>query len=341
VVIPCRDEVPYVLGMLDALRAQDAAVDEVIIVDGGSVDATMDVVRQYGARHPDFPLRVVAAYGANIPAALNAGISASKWDVIVRMDSHARPEADYIRLALRALDETDAAVVGGVWQISPGAPGRVAAAIARAVAHPMGAGDAAYRLGAGPRIERYRVDTVPFGGFRRSHWRQLGGYNEQLLVNEDYEFNYRTRQSGGDVLLDPAIRCEYFARATLETLARQYFRYGWWKGRMLREHPRSIRLRQALPALFLPTWFTLGVAAALVPNLWPVVAALLAVYLAVLTAAGMHAARGERRLAMPAAAAFLTIHTAWSAGISACFLKVASSLVWHAVSRVAAGGALD
>jgi succinoglycan biosynthesis protein ExoA len=326
VVIPCRDEAPYVGGMLDALRAQDARLDEVIIVDGGSVDGTMEAIRQYGARHPDFPLRVVTAYGANIPAALNAGISASRSDVVVRMDSHSRPEADYIRRALQALDETDAAVVGGVWRISPGGPGPVAAAIAKAVAHPMGAGDAAYRLGAGQRIGRRRVDTVPFGGFRRSHWRQIGGYNEQLLVNEDYEFNYRTRQSGGEVVLDPAIRCEYFARATFATLARQYFRYGWWKGRMLREHPRSIRLRQAAPALFLPAWLALGVMAALFPNLRPAVVALIAVYAAVLTAAGMHAAAGEWRLALPAAAAFLTIHTAWSAGISSFFLTGASAL---------------
>src|SRR6185295_9202882 len=88
VVIPCRNEAPYVAGMLDALRAQDCAIDEVVIVDGGSADGTMDLVREYGARHPDFPLRVVTAYGANIPAAVNAGINASRSDVIVRMDSH-------------------------------------------------------------------------------------------------------------------------------------------------------------------------------------------------------------------------------------------------------------
>jgi succinoglycan biosynthesis protein ExoA len=326
VVIPCRNEAPYVAGMLDALRAQDSAIDEVIIVDGGSVDGTMEVVRKYGARHPDFPLRVVTAYGANIPAAVNAGIAASRSDVIVRMDSHSRPAADYIRRVLQALDETDAAVVGGIWQISPGAPGPVAAAIASAVAHPMGAGDAAYRLSAGRQHERRRVDTVPFGGFRRSHWRQVGGYNEQLLVNEDYEFNYRTRQAGGSVVLDTAIRCEYFARPSLAALARQYFRYGWWKGRMLRQHPRSIRLRQAVPALFLPVWLALGVSAALAPIVRPVVAALLAAYVVVLIAAATHAAARRWRLVIPIAAAFFTIHSAWSAGISSFFLTGASAL---------------
>ena len=102
VVIPCRNEAPYVAGMLDALRAQDCAIDEVIIVDGGSADGTMEVVREYGSRHPDFPLRVVTAYGANIPAAVNAGIHASRSGVIVRMDSHSRPAADYIRRVLQA-----------------------------------------------------------------------------------------------------------------------------------------------------------------------------------------------------------------------------------------------
>lgn len=325
VVIPCRNEAPFVAGVLDAIRVQDRVVDEVIIVDGGSGDGTMEIVRQYGARYADFPLRVVTAYGANIPAVLNAGISASRSDVIIRMDSHSRPAADYVRRAVGALLETKAAVVGGVWQISAGGPGRVATAIARAVAHPMGAGDAAYRLGAPRGIERRQVDTVPFGCFRRSHWQQIGGYNEHLLVNEDYEFNYRTRQAGSEVVLDTAIRCEYFARATFAALARQYFRYGWWKGRMLRQHPRSIRLRQAIPALFLPAWLLLIVVAAMAPAVRPAVAVLLIVYAAGLAVSGLDAAAGEWRLALPAAAAFLTIHVAWSAGISSFFLTGGSA----------------
>ncbi|MEO8260898.1 MAG: glycosyltransferase family 2 protein, partial [Acidobacteriota bacterium] len=299
---------------------------DVIVVDGGSVDGTMAVVREYAAGHADFPLRVVMAAGANIPAAINAGIAASRSDVIVRMDSHSRPSADYIRRVLQALDETDAAVVGGVWQISPGAPGPVAAAIARAVAHPMGAGDAAYRLSASRPHERRQVDTVPFGGFRRAHWRQIGGYNEQLLVNEDYEFNYRTRQAGGSVVLDTAITCEYFARPSLAALARQYFRYGWWKGRMLRQHPQSIRIRQAVPALFLPVWLLLAIAAAIVPLARPVAGVLAAAYLAALIAAAAHAAAGQWRLIVPIVGAFLTIHSAWSAGISSFFLTGASAL---------------
>jgi len=320
VVIPCRNEAPYVAGVLDAIRVQNFAIEEVIIVDGESADGTMEVVHEYAAQHPELPLRIVTAYGANISRALNAGISASRSDITVRMDSHSRPAPDYIRRAVQALGETGATVVGGVWHVSPGGPGHTAAAIAMAVAHPLGAGDAAYRIHSNGRMKRRHVDTVPFGCFRRSHWQRIGGYNEQLPVNEDYEFNYRTRRSGGSVVLDGAIQCEYFARPTLAALARQYFRYGWWKGRMLRQYPRSIRMRQAVPALFLPAWLMLGAAAVLFPSARPIVAVLPALYAAVLVTASVHAAAGEWRLAIPAIAAFLTIHSTWSAGIVSFFL---------------------
>ena len=95
---------------------------------------------------------------------------------------------------------------------------------------------------------------------------------------------------------------------------------------MLRQHPQSIRMRQAVPALFLPAWLLLAVAAALVPGARPVVAALAAAYGAVLIAAAVHGAAGQWRLIAPLAAAFLTIHSAWSAGISSFFLTGASAL---------------
>ncbi len=136
--------------------------------------------------------------------------------------------------------------VGGVWEIQPGATTWIARSIAVAAAHPLGVGDAMYRLAA----TASEVDTVPFGSFRRTLIEQIGGYNESLLTNEDYEFNTRIRQANGRVWLDPSIRSVYFARSTFKELVRQYWRYGYWKWRMLRHFPDTVRWRQALPPLF-------------------------------------------------------------------------------------------
>ena len=122
----------------------------------------------------------------------------------------------------------------------------MAQSIAAAASHPLGVGDALYRHAS----KASQVDTVPFGAFKRELLALVGFFDESLLTNEDYEFNTRIRKSGGTIWLDPAIRSVYFARPTLAALARQYSRYGFWKWRMLRRYPETLRWRQGLPPLF-------------------------------------------------------------------------------------------
>ena len=136
--------------------------------------------------------------------------------------------------------------MGGIWDIQPQGKGWQARAIAAAAAHPFAVGDAYYRFTRAAQ----EVDTLPFGAFRKSLIERIGAFDEDLLTNEDYEFNVRLRKSGGRIWLDPAIRSVYFARSNLLDLARQYWRYGFWKVRMLRRHPNTIRWRQSLPPLF-------------------------------------------------------------------------------------------
>jgi len=94
------------------------------------------------------------------------------------------------------------------------------------------------------------VDTVAFACFKKSLWTELGGFDEKLLTNEDYDFNYRVRLAGLDVILDRSGHCDYFARTSFSDLAAQYRRYGGWKARMIRLHPRSIKLRHLVAPAF-------------------------------------------------------------------------------------------
>ena len=245
VIVPCYNEQSTIRLLLDALHQQTypRAHMEVIISDGMSQDHTREAVAAFQKDFPDLEVRLVDNPLRNIPSGVNRGIEASRGEIIVRFDGHAKPYPDYVEKCITAHDQGRGENVGGVWEIRPGADTWIAKSIAVAAAHPLGVGDALYRHAK----QAAEVDTVPFGSFRRSLIDEVGGFDENLLSNEDYEFNARVRAAGRVVWLDPAIRSIYYSRPTLTALAKQYWRYGFWKWRMLQRYRSTLRWRQFLP----------------------------------------------------------------------------------------------
>jgi succinoglycan biosynthesis protein ExoA len=318
VVVPCFNEERYIEEVLKNLARQRAAgFFEIVVVDGMSTDGTRAAVRRFAEANPDARVRLVDNPARNIPAALNRGIEAAEGRVIARMDAHAVPAENYLRDCLARLGREGVAVVGMPCRIRPGAETAVALANAAAVSHPFGIGDAKYRTaGAGGAAASRLVDTVPFGVFTKELWRQLGGYDEGLLTNEDYDFNYRARRAGGGVLLDTSSYCTYFARPTYAALTRQYFRYGLWKARMVRLHPRSIKPRQlAAPAFVVSLLLLVPASWWLAPARW-LLAAGLSAYALLALASALQLARRERDLKIVPLVplSFLLIHLSWGVG---------------------------
>ncbi len=319
VIIPCYNEQDTLPLLLDALTHQTwpGEAMEVVVADGMSTDATRQRLAEWQAQHPALKLRVVDNPRRNIPCGLNVAIAAAQGEVIVRLDAHSQPAPDYVERSVRAVEAGHGDNVGGVWLIQAGRATATARAIAAAAAHPLAVGDAQYRLA--PQGAGRPVDTVPFGAFRRELAQRLGGYDESLLTNEDYEFNVRVRQAGGVVWLDPAIRSVYLARPTLRQLAQQYWRYGYWKARMLRRYPGTLRWRQALPPLFvlsLPIGAALSLLGALKPA-WSILGLLfmleLSSYALILLMAGITAAvrRKDWALVLGVPAAIAVMHLSW------------------------------
>ena len=311
VIVPCLNEAGTIGGLLAALAGQtdiDAEV-EVLIIDGGSTDGTQLVVQAFAEQHPALAIKLIENRQRTIPAALNLGIQEAEGDILIRLDAHSAPALDYIARCLQVLEQTGAANVGGVWRIRPGGPGWRARSIAVAAAHPLGAGDARYRVSgqAGP------VETVPFGAFRREWLDSVGPFNEALLTNEDYEMNVRLRQAGGLVWFDPEIQSTYFARASLGQLARQYARYGYWKARMLLRYPASLRWRQALPPLFVAMLIALGLLAVIRPNTGVLLILTFALYSAALGLVGLIISiqRGEGVFIVGVPIALAIMHLCW------------------------------
>ncbi len=331
VIVPCYNEEKTITDLLDALYRQSWPRDrmEVVIADGLSWDGTRSKIAEWTARHPDLPVRVVDNARQIIPAGLNTALEAAQGDIIIRMDAHSIPRPDYVARCVDLLEAGRGDNVGGRWDIRPGADTWIARSIALAAGHPLGAGDARYRFSE----KAGAVDTVPFGAFRRTWIDKIGGFNEHLETNEDYEFNVRLRRAGGTVWFDPSIRASYIARPTLGDLAAQYFRYGYWKQRMLRLYPASLRTRQALPVLF-----TLGVLSG--PFFWPfpllraLYFGVLAVYVLILLIAAwrLPQRRDDWRLMVGFFLAVATMHLSWGIGFVSGMLRSVFRLLTRPLS---------
>ena len=311
VVIPCYNEERFIGKALQNLCNQyDNDSYEIIVVDGMSDDKTREVIEQFKQSHAALSIRIVDNPARDIPKALNLGIAAAKGEIILRMDAHAVPSLGYVRRCADLVRGNSNSVIGAPCHVCPGAETLMARAIAVGVSHGFGIGDAKYRLRAGKAAQE-AVDTVAFGSFKKSLWQQLGGFNEELLTNEDYDFNYRVRAQGGLVLLDRSEHCDYFARTTLFELAAQYFRYGKWKARMLRLHPKSIRWRHFVAPLFVGSIIVLG----MLGIVWHAAYLLLALELTTYFSLGLLLGRQRGPDAVPLTLlmpiVFLTIHLSW------------------------------
>jgi glycosyltransferase involved in cell wall biosynthesis len=323
VIVPCYNEQTTIRLLLEAIYQQSFAREnmEVVIADGMSTDHTRAEIERFRKQHADLLIRVVDNPQRNIPAALNRAIEASKGEVIVRVDAHSKPDPEYVARSVAALQAGLGDNVGGVWEIQPGEQTWVARSIALAASHPLGVGDALYRYTEQASI----VDTVPFGAFNRSLIKLIGGFDESLLTNEDYEFNTRIRLNGGKVWLDPKIRSGYFARKNYSLLAKQYWRYGFWKFRMLQRYPKTIRWRQALPPVFVLSLIGL----AILSIFWNVALKLLVleagVYIGVLLAASLPLAlkKKDASIVVGVPAAVAVMHGCWGSGF-----------FWSAVSSI-------
>lgn len=317
IIVPCYNEEATIGLLLDAIVRQTLPMQEmeVILADGMSTDGTREKVAEFQAEHPELSVCIVDNPARNIPAGLNTALRTGRGAYFVRLDAHSIPNADYVERSLADLQAGLGDNVGGIWLIRPGGEGWAARSIAVAASHPLGVGDAFYRFAVQPRS----VDTVPFGAFSRSLVERIGMFDETLLTNEDYEFNARLRKSGGTVWLDPDIRAVYFARSNFSALARQYWRYGTWKWRMLRRYPDTLRWRQALPPVFV-----LGLLALILatpfwqPAGWTLLGVLV-VYFGILLAASLPGAvkRKDVGLMIGMPLAIASMHLCWGAGFLA------------------------
>jgi succinoglycan biosynthesis protein ExoA len=307
IVIPCLNEEAHLPALLDTLCADPAAANaRIVVADGGSTDASIEIVRQRGAADPRVtllsnPQRIQSA-GANLAVRMFG----EEAEFLVRVDAHAAYPADYISQLLRAQAESGADSV----TVSMHAVARRGACFQRAAAAAqnsvLGAGGSPHRKSGARRW----VDHGHHALFTLAAFRAVGGYDESFTHNEDAELDARLKQQGARILLAADIRMDYFPRATPSSLAHQYFRYGQGRARTAIKNKRRLESRQLLPIAVAPA-VALAALAPLTP--WAVLPA--AVWLSTSLFYGVWL--GIKARSVCAAAAGLPaaiMHLAWSSG---------------------------
>jgi glycosyltransferase involved in cell wall biosynthesis len=244
VVMAVRNEGAFLQKSLGSVLAQDYPADrlEIILADGMSEDGTRAAAEAMRDRHSG--LTVIDNPGRVVATGLNAAIRRARGDVVVRVDGHTEIAPDYVRQCVDALERTGADNVGG--RMNAVGAGPFGEAVAIATSSPFGVGGARFHYSA----EEEWVDTVYLGAWRRDVFERIGLFDEELVRDQDDEFNYRLRAAGGRVLLTPAVKSLYTVRGRPARLWRQYFEYGLWKVRVLQKHPRQMQPRQFVPPAF-------------------------------------------------------------------------------------------
>jgi succinoglycan biosynthesis protein ExoA len=305
IVVPMRNESDWIDRCLETIFSQDYPADkiEVLVVDGMSDDGSYEMLESCWPNHPR--LRGVGNPERIVASSLNLAIEEARGEIIVRVDSHTELDCDYVRVGVNLLLATGADNVGGPMVKLGGGP--VGDAIAGAMSSRFGIGS--YFQFAD---EDREVDTVYMGMWPRSVFDRVGLFDEELVRNQDDEFNYRIRKAGGRILVTPRMRSRYQNRQSWGKLAKQFFEYGLWKTRVLQKHPAQMSVRHFIPPAFDFAVISSLLAGVVMPEAACLGAAALILYALAMLAVAVREAPRKNRLRFWLA--LVIIHHGWALG---------------------------
>jgi succinoglycan biosynthesis protein ExoA len=318
VLVPVLNEERHIRETVAAMQAQrfDGVV-ELLFADGGSVDRTREILLELAANDPH--IRVLDNPRRRTASGLNVCLREARGEFVARMDAHTYYSDRYIAAGVERLHRGDTEWVSGPAIARPVGP--VSRAVGLALSSWLGRGGSRKWSDDLDATGERELDTGVFGGvWRRERVLEAGGWDERWPINQDSEMASRFLSSGARLVCLPEMAGYYVPRDSLPALARQYYRYGYYRARTFRCHPRSMRRSHLIaPALSLSL-----LAAVAAPR--PLRRASRAIVLSYLLAVAMTAAnasrqRGERRDRALLLGVLPAMHFGWGFGTLAGMLR--------------------
>jgi glycosyltransferase involved in cell wall biosynthesis len=200
-----------------SVTAQTLQPDEIVVVDGGSTDATVSVVRAWQQR--GLPITLLVRPGASISAGRNLAIGEARAEIVAVTDAGVRLEPGWLAALVAPFDEPDRpAVVAGFFQSDP-----------------RSAFEAALGATTLPNVEEIRPERFyPSSrsvAFTREAWEGVGGYPEWLDYCEDLLFDFALEDAGYPQAWAPGAVVHFRPRPSARAFFRQYYRYARGDGK--------------------------------------------------------------------------------------------------------------
>ena len=222
---------------------------ELLIIDGGSNDRTIEIVKDWCQKYSN--IKLIHNPHKYVPYALNIGIKESNGQFISRLDVHTVYPKNYFEKCIELSKTINADNIGGTI-ISCGV-----SICGKAIAHSMsslfGVGNST------PRIKGYDgyVDSIAFGFWDKQVFDKYGFFDETLIKNQDEDHNYLIIENGGKVYQSSKIKTHYFVREKIIDLIKQMFYYGFYNPPVLVKNISRIKIRHIIPSLFSVYIFTI------------------------------------------------------------------------------------
>lgn len=312
-VCPVYNEEKFIEKCIESLMYQTYPREmcEYIFVDGGSSDATVEIIERYSEE--SYGIKLLHNPKRIIPVSMNIGISAAQGEYIVRIDAHAEYPENYISRLIEEAELTGAENIGGLCDTLPSREGYVAEGISIALSTSFGMGNSHFRIGC-DRIKE--VDTVPFGCFRKDFLINAGGFDERFVRNQDDELNGRIIKRGGKILLIPDLKIKYYPRGDYRSLWRMWYGYALYKPMVAQSLGRPATLRQFVPLICM-----ISAIAMCMSGMWPLLSACVFLWMS----GGMVSAGRRSRnpgVMASALAAYFIVHGAYAVGYAAGIVRL-------------------